>query len=187
MEGDPDASAIQLHSPLAEKGKENFKSTLIENKAKLLERCRKILGTSYHEQMELALRAECRPLTSDSANLAISPFTSNPCRPFLNVRKDAEEGAFECDMSWIDRDDRSNTELLVTAWNRPLFLEKICCALAAHEINIISADVYTRADGVVCDLFQVCTVDREPVTSERDRKRVLANIPRHQRRPRSLC
>ena len=155
-----------------EKGKENFKSTLIENKAKLLERCRKILATSYHEQMELHFELMPAPYFRfrEPRNISIH---IKSVQTFLKREEDAEEGAFECDMCWIDRDDRSNTELLVTAWNRPLFLEKICCALAAHEINIISADVYTRADGVVCDLFQVCTVDREPVTSERDRKRVL--------------
>ena len=155
-----------------EKGKENFKSTLIENKAKLLERCRKILATSYHEQMELHFELMPAPYFRfrEPRNISIH---IKSVQTFLKREEDAEEGAFECDMSWINRDDRSNTELLVTAWNRPLFLEKICCALAAHEINIISADVYTRADGVVCDLFQVCTVDREPVTSERDRKRVL--------------
>ena len=155
-----------------EKGKENFKSTLIENKAKLLERCRKILATSYHEQMELHFELMPAPYFRfrEPRNISIH---IKSVQTFLKREEDAEEGAFECDMSWIDRDDRSNTELLVTAWNRPLFLEKICCALAAHEINIISAGVYTRADGVVCDLFQVCTVDREPVTSERDRKRVL--------------
>ena len=155
-----------------EKGKENFKSTLIENKAKLLERCRKILATSYHEQMELHFELMPAPYFRfrEPRNISIH---IKSVQTFLKREEDAEEGTFECDMSWIDRDDRSNTELLVTAWNRPLFLEKICCALAAHEINIISADVYTRADGVVCDLFQVCTVDREPVTSERDRKRVL--------------
>ena len=155
-----------------EKGKENFKSTLIENKAKLLERCRKILAASYHEQMELHFELMPAPYFRfrEPRNISIH---IKSVQTFLKREEDAEEGAFECDMSWIDRDDRSNTELLVTAWNRPLFLEKICCALAAHEINIISADVYTRADGVVCDLFQVCTVDREPVTSERDRKRVL--------------
>ena len=155
-----------------EKGKENFKSTLLENKAKLLERCRKILTASYHEQMEQHFELMPAPYFRfrEPRNISIH---IKSVQTFLKREKLAEEGAFECDMSWIDRDDRSNTELLVTAWNRPLFLEKVCCALAAHEINIISADVYTRADGVVCDLFQVCTVDREPVTSERDRKRVL--------------
>ena len=153
-------------------GKEQFKSIMDENKAKLLERCRKILSPSYHEQMELHFDLMPSPYFRfrEPRNIAIH---IKSVQTFLKRQQDAEDGAFECDMGWIDRDDRSLTELVVTAWNRPLFLEKICCALAANDINIISADVYTRADGVVCDLFQVCTPDREPVTSERDRKRVL--------------
>lgn len=153
-------------------GKAQFKNTLSEHKVRLLERCRKTLSPSYHEQMEHHF--ERMPATyfrfREPRNIALH---IKSVKTFLKRDQAAEHGAFECDMTWIDRDDRSHTELLVTAWNRPLFLEKVCCALAAHEINIISADVYTRTDGIVCDLFQVCTIDHEPVTSERDRKRVL--------------
>lgn len=154
------------------KGKEHFKSTLSENKDDLLERCRKILSPKYHEEMERHF--ELMPSTyfrfREPRNLSIH---IKSVHTFLKRDTAAKEGEFQCDIRWINRDDRSHTELLVTAWNRPLFLEKVCCALAANEINIISADVYTRHDGVVCDLFQVCTVNHEPVTSERDRERVL--------------
>ena len=152
-------------------GKEHFKSSLSANKDELLTRCRKILAKSYHEEMERHF--EQMPTTyfrfREPRNISIH---IKSVSKFFKRNHTSEE-AFECDMSWIKRDDRSHTELVVTAWNRPLFLEKVCCALASHEINIIGADVYTRRDGVVCDIFQVCTMDHEPVTSERDRKRVL--------------
>jgi len=152
-------------------GKEQFKSTLSEQKDGLLERCRKILSPSYHEEMERHFQMMPPPYFRfrEPRNISIH---IKSVKTFLKRDNDAKEGEFECDLRWIDRDDRSHTELLVTAWNRPLFLEKVCCALAAHEINIIAADVYTRTDGVVCDIFQVCTVDHNPVTSERDRQRV---------------
>ena len=153
-------------------GKEHFKSTLSDNKTRLLERCRKTLRPTYHEQMEKHFERMPAPYFRFREPRNISLHIKS-VHTFLKRAQVADDGAFECDMTWIDRDDRSHTELLVTAWNRPLFLEKVCCALAAHEINIISADVYTRTDGIVCDLFQVCTVDHDPVTSERDRKRVL--------------
>ena len=161
------ATRLWLHE-----GKEQFKSTLIDSKNNLLERCRKMLSPKYHEQMELHFERMPSPYFRfrEPNNICIH---IKSVKTFLEREQKAEEGSFQCDMRWIDRDDRSHTELLVTAWNRPLFLEKVCCALAAHEINIISADVYTRTDGVVCDLFQVCTVDQQPVSSERDRKRVL--------------
>lgn len=154
------------------KGKEHFQSTLSEHKTNLLNRCRKKLAPCYHEQMEQHF--ERMPSTyfrfREPRNIALH---IKSVHTFLKRDAASDENVFECDMTWIDRDDRSHTELLVTAYNRPLFLEKVCCALAANEINIISADVYTRTDGIVCDIFQVCTVDHEPVTSERDRKRVL--------------
>ena len=155
-----------------EKGKEHFHSSLTEHKNDLLERCRKLLSAGYHDQMEQHF--ERMPSTyfrfREPRNISLH---IKSVQAFLKRDAKLTEGEFNCDMTWIDRDDRSHTELLVTAWNRPLFLEKVCCALAAHEINIISSDVYTRTDGIVCDLFQVCTMDHSPVTSERDRKRVL--------------
>ncbi len=152
-------------------GKEYFKSTLNKDKKELLIRCRKTLTKSYHDEMEKHF--ELMPATyfrfREPRNLSTH---IKSAYKFLKRNGKADE-AFQCDMSWIKRNDRSHTELVVTAWNRPLFLEKVCCALAAQEINIIGADVYTRLDGVVCDIFQVCTIDHEPVTSERDRQRVL--------------
>lgn len=153
-------------------GKERFKSIHLKNKARLLVRCRKILGVSVQEQLEQHFERMPDPYFRFREPRNISIHVKS-VQTFLEREQTEEEGSFQCDMSWIDRDDRSHTELVVTAWNRPLFLEKVCCALAANEINIISADVYTRTDGIVCDLFQVCTVDYQPVTSERDRKRVL--------------
>ncbi len=165
---------LQLYSATRlwlKEGKENFKSIAETHKAELLTRCRKILSKSYHEEMErhFQLMPKAYFRFREPRNLAIH------IKSIYKFRKrDAvANGQFACDMQWIKRDDRSHTELVVSAWNRPLFLEKICCALAAHEINIISADVYTRKDGIACDVFQVCTIDQEPITSERDRQRVF--------------
>lgn len=153
------------------KGKEHFQSTINSDKEELLVRCRKILSKSYHEEMEkqFSLMPSAYFRFREPRNLSIHIKSV-----FKFLKRNAKaKGAFACDMSWIDRDDRSFTELIVTAWNRPLFLEKVCCSLAAEEINIIGADVYTRRDSIVCDIFQVCTVDHEPVTCERSRQRVL--------------
>lgn len=152
-------------------GKERFKSTLKSNKNKLQDRCRKTLSKSYHAEMERHFELMPTAYFRFREPRNLSTHIKSVYKFFK--RNAQAKGAFECDMSWIKRDDRSHTELVVTAWNRPLFLEKVCCALASQEINIIGADVYTRLDGVVCDIFQVCTVDHEPVTSERDRSRVL--------------
>ena len=155
-----------------QEGKDNFQSSVTEHKDRLLERCRKILAPSYHPQMEQHFEKMPDTYFRFREPVNISKHIKS-VQTFLKRDNASDENAFECDMTWINHDERAQTELLVTAWNRPLFLEKVCCALASNEINIISADVYTRTDGIVCDLFQVCTMDHEPVTSERDRKRVL--------------
>ncbi len=72
---------------------------------------------------------------------------------------------FEAAVQWIEHPDQGYTELTVVTHDRPLLLEKISCALASHEINILSADIYTRPDGVVLDIFRVVTLDQQPVQS----------------------
>ena len=151
-------------------GKEQFKTNLNANKEELLVRCRKILSKSYHEEMERHFELMPAPYFRFREPRNLSTHIKSAKK--FQQRNAKTNGEFTFDMSWIKRDDRSHTELVVTAWNRPLLLEKVCCALAAQEINIIGADVYTRLDGIVCDIFQVCTADHDPVTSDRDRKRV---------------
>lgn len=79
---------------------------------------------------------------------------------------------FDCSLQWIDRAEKGYTEFVVAAYDRPLLLEKICCALASEELNILSADFFTRSDGVVLDLFRVCTTNFEPVADVRLRERL---------------
>lgn len=154
-----------------ENGKEKFKADLTEQKNTLLAGCKKLLAVKYHDEMERHFSM----MPSSYFRFRISKNISVHIKAifkFLARHEAAPQGQFECDISWIDRDDKSHTEIVVTAWNRPMFLEKVCCALASQDINIIGADVYTRHDGIVCDIFQVCTPDHEPVTSDRVRDRV---------------
>jgi len=152
-------------------GKDHFQSTISENKINLLERCEKLLPELYHDEMRrhFDLMPSAYFRFREAENIAIH---IKSVSKFFQ-QEGSNDGQFSCDMQWIERGHGSHTELMLTAWNRPLLLEKICCALAAEEINIIGADVHTRRDGLVCDLFQVCTKDLESVTSERTRKRVL--------------
>ena len=152
-------------------GKAHFKSAMSEHKANLQESCKKLLSASHHEELqrhfELMPSAYFRFRAAENIAIHIKSV-----RNFFKAEH-SDSNEFSCDMSWIERSNRSHTELLTTAWNRPLLLEKLCCALASEEVNIIAADVYTRRDNLVCDLFQVCTKDLEPVTNKRTRERVL--------------
>ncbi len=84
---------------------------------------------------------------------------------YLDRRTRRPGTPFEAAVQWIEHEEHGFTELTVVTQDRPLLLEKICCALAAQEINILSADIYTRNDGVALDIFRVCTVDSHAVTN----------------------
>ena len=58
---------------------------------------------------------------------------------------------------WRHFPDRGMTEVAVCTWDRLGLLAKVAGSLASVGLNIIRADVYTRADNVVLDLFEVCT------------------------------
>ena len=59
-------------------------------------------------------------------------------------------------MHWRHFPDRGFSEVVVCAWDRPGLLARIAGAFAATGLNIVRADIYTRADNVVLDVFQVC-------------------------------
>ena len=73
---------------------------------------------------------------------------------------------FECAVRWIEHPADGYSELIVAAENKPGLLRLISAALASYSINILSADVYTREDGTVLDLFRVTTSDEEAVADQ---------------------
>ena len=54
------------------------------------------------------------------------------------------------------------------AWDAQQLLAKIAGSLAVVPLNILSADIYTRGDNVVLDIFRVCDARNRAVTDPRD-------------------
>ncbi len=54
------------------------------------------------------------------------------------------------------------------AWDAQQLLAKIAGSLAVVPLNILSADIYTRGDNVVLDVFRVCDTRNRAVTDPRD-------------------
>jgi [protein-PII] uridylyltransferase len=79
-------------------------------------------------------------------------------------------------IKWIDRPDKGYSELILASRDRPLLLEKLCCALASEQINILSADLFTRTDEVVLNIFRVCTTNFEPISNVPTRNRFTATF-----------
>jgi len=93
-------------------------------------------------------------------------------RHFLQREEERADSLASC-VKWIDHSDKGYTEMVLATRDKPLLLEKICCAFASEQINILSADLFTRQDGIVVNIFRVCTTNFEPVSNAAIRKRFL--------------
>lgn len=51
--------------------------------------------------------------------------------------------------------DNKNTELVLSTWDVSGLFYKIAGVLSSNGVNILSADIYTRADGAVLDIFRL--------------------------------
>lgn len=79
-------------------------------------------------------------------------------------------------VNWEARPDEGYSLAEFCCWNRHLLLTKVAGAFAARNINILSADLFTRSDSLVLDIFRVCTTNFQPVTSEREIAKVEALV-----------
>jgi [protein-PII] uridylyltransferase len=71
-------------------------------------------------------------------------------------------------VDWHDLERGRATELTVTARDRRGLFAAVSGTLTANNIDILSVDLLTRADGIVLDTLRVSELpDHEPVTDER--------------------
>ncbi len=90
---------------------------------------------------------------------------------FKDLRKEGDETLFPL-LNWEARPEEGYSLVEACCWNRQRLLAKVVGALTTRNLNIISADIFTRSDDLVLDIFRVCTTDFGPVTNQRDIKAV---------------
>jgi [protein-PII] uridylyltransferase len=95
---------------------------------------------------------------------------------YIDRRAKNPDSLFEAAVQWIESPNHGYTELTVVTEDGPLLLEKLCCALASEEINILSADIYTRRDGIVLDILRVCCADGNAVENRAQQLRVVDKL-----------
>jgi [protein-PII] uridylyltransferase len=93
-------------------------------------------------------------------------------REFLEKHFATDEGTLVPALHWIHRPNAGHSELWVCTWDRHQLLARIAGALAANELNVLSADIFTRHDGLALDIFRVTTTRFQAVEDERDMQRV---------------
>lgn len=93
-------------------------------------------------------------------------------RAFYEQQSDADAIGLKPALAWKHHHGRGHSEVLVCGWDRPGLVLRLCGAFLSAKMNILSADIYTRNDNLVLDIFRVCDVKHHPVTNERDHRTV---------------
>ena len=149
-------------------------------------------GASFFEKRRVGfeeLKEEVRrKLAADYAEEAKAHFAQMPERYFRNFTASEIAGHirffrkfFEREIrgsqkglgpvvKWMHHPEQGHSEVLLCGWDHPGLLARICGAFLAARVNVLSADIHTRGDNLVLDIFRVCDAKHRPVDSERDQR-----------------
>jgi [protein-PII] uridylyltransferase len=81
-------------------------------------------------------------------------------------------------ISWTPYAKQGHSTVSICTWDGQQLLAKIAGSFAVVPLNILSADIYTRGDNVVLDIFRVCDLKSRAVTNEKDMARVESTLQR---------
>ena len=79
---------------------------------------------------------------------------------------------------WNNDADRGYTALKVCTWDRPGLFSRIAGSLSAIGLNILSAQVFSRADGLALDTFFVNRATGDNFATREDRDKLVALLSR---------
>ena len=71
-------------------------------------------------------------------------------------------------ISWEALPEQGHSVASVCTWDRQQLLAKIAGSFSIVPLNILSADIFTRDDHTVLDIFRVCDTKGRAVTEQRD-------------------
>lgn len=155
-------------------GRENFTRKLDSDRKALRAEVTSIMREDYHA--EIRQHFDRTPAAAFAYREATDVKSQvRAVRHFLHAEEQEGNPNAYC-IKWIDRPDKGYSELILASRDRPLLLEKLCCALASEQINILSADLFTRTDDIVLNIFRVCTTDFGPISDVATRNRFTATF-----------
>ena len=79
-------------------------------------------------------------------------------------------------IAWQAFPEQGHSIASFCAWDGQEFLARIAGSFAVVPLNILSADIYTRGDNVVLDIFRVCDTRFRAVTDQRDQTLVETTL-----------
>ena len=89
-------------------------------------------------------------------------------RKFLKNYQTGDDGPLAQAVRWVPHQNKGHTEFWFCGFDRKELLAKVAGSLSVAQLNILSADVFTRSDNLVLDIFRVCNTRFEAVTDEKD-------------------
>jgi [protein-PII] uridylyltransferase len=89
---------------------------------------------------------------------------------FMKLQLFDQERGLDPVTHWQAEPDRGFTALRVCTWDRPGLFSRIAGSLSASGLNILSAQVFSRADGMALDTFYVTRITGETLVSKEDRE-----------------
>jgi [protein-PII] uridylyltransferase len=81
-------------------------------------------------------------------------------------------------ISWESYAKHGHSTVSLCTWDGQQLLAKIAGSFAVVPLNILSADIYTRGDNVVLDIFRVCDLQSRAVTNQEDIALVESTLER---------
>lgn len=87
---------------------------------------------------------------------------------FEHLAQPDPEAALLPALHWTPHPKLGHTQVLLCAWDRSGLLERIAAAFALARLSILSADIYTREDNLVLDVFRVCDTNSHAVSHKSD-------------------
>lgn len=146
---------------------EKFNRPLEEAKAKVLGK----LPSSYAEEVDAHFAAMPARYFRHRGTTSIVRHVKQFHKFFKLVHRTTNESLIP-QLTWEVRPDEGYSLLEVIGWNRHQLLAKVAGALAARNLNILSADFFTRSDDLVLNIFRICTPTFNPVTSPKEIERI---------------
>jgi len=90
---------------------------------------------------------------------------------FMHLQLVEEEKALEPIVIWHNEPDRGYTSVHICTWDRAGLFAKIAGSLASAGLNILSAQIFTRRDGIILDTFFVNDAKGAALASKEEKEK----------------